>query len=65
VLAIAGGVVWFQPQKMVISDRVDEAIPSAAGTSRGRAATREPVILAAGSFPVARPCDLWQGERTV
>jgi Electron transfer DM13 len=50
VLAIAGGVVWFQPQKLVINDRVDEAIPSAAGTSGGRAATRDPVVLAAGSF---------------
>ncbi len=50
VLAIAGGVIWFQPQKLVINDRVDEAIPRAAGTSSGRAASRDPLVLAAGSF---------------
>src|SRR6266536_6419593 len=63
VLAAAGGVVWFQPQKLVISKRVDDPIPAAAGATPGaagggsgqvappeRTAGREPATLAAGSF---------------
>src|SRR5919197_579595 len=49
-LAIAGGVVWFQPQKLLINDKVDEAIPAAVGTPPGQTAGRAPVTLAAGSF---------------
>ena len=46
VLAAAGAVVWFQPQKLVIDQRVDEALPGApaAGPAttggEGTAATR-------------------------
>jgi hypothetical protein len=62
-LAVAGGVIWFQPQKLVISKKVDEPIPAAAEATPGpgtrgsgstalreRAAGREPATLAAGSF---------------
>jgi hypothetical protein len=35
VLAAAGGVAWFQPQKLVIDERVDEVLPSARPASPG------------------------------
>lgn len=34
-------LVWFQPQKLFIDDRVEESIPNAAG---------EPVVVASGEF---------------
>jgi Electron transfer DM13 len=62
-LAIGGGVVWFQPQQLVISKKVDEPIPAAAEGTPGagtggsgstalpeRMAGREPATLVAGSF---------------
>jgi Electron transfer DM13 len=62
-LAVAGGVVWFQPQKLVISKKVDEPIPAAAEAAPGaagrgsgstappeRTAGRGPATLAAGLF---------------
>jgi len=33
VLAAAGGVAWFQPQKLWIDERVDEALPATATTT--------------------------------
>jgi Electron transfer DM13 len=62
-LAVAGGVVWFQPQKLVINKKVDEPIPAAAEVTPGagtrgsgstalpeRTAGRGPAAIAAGSF---------------
>jgi hypothetical protein len=62
VLAAGAGIVWFQPQKLFIDQRVDEAPPTApagaigptAGGADGAAPTRpataEPVTLAEGRF---------------
>jgi Electron transfer DM13 len=62
VLAAGAGIVWFQPQKLFIDERVDEALPTAAARATGptasgadgaapsRPATAEPVPLAAGRF---------------
>jgi Electron transfer DM13 len=60
VLAAAGAVVWFQPQKLVIDQRVDEALPGAPeagpattggeGTAATRTAPSGPVTVAAGRF---------------
>jgi hypothetical protein len=59
-LAAAGAVAWFQPQKLVLDERVDEAPPTAPPTAPaagGGGATpatgpsaRGPVTLAAGRF---------------
>jgi hypothetical protein len=54
VLAAAGAVAWFQPQKLVIDERVDEAPPGVApagpGTTGGSAAGPGTLTLAAGRF---------------
>jgi Electron transfer DM13 len=65
VLAAGGAIAWFQPQKLFIDERVDEALPVAGppgeapatgdgdGTAPTRAnqrAGRGPVTLAAGQF---------------
>jgi Electron transfer DM13 len=63
VLAAGAGIVWFQPHKLFIDQRVDEALPGAAaaatdtgpgtagdGAASTRPADREPVTLAAGRF---------------
>jgi hypothetical protein len=60
VLAAAGAVAWFQPQKLLIDERVDEAPPGspaarpATAGGGGGAATRpaggEPVTVASGRF---------------
>jgi hypothetical protein len=58
VLALAGGAAWFQPQKLLINQRVDEALPvtaaapTAPGTSQPptRPAAAEPKVLATGPF---------------
>ena len=61
VLATAAGVAWFQPQKLLINQRVDEALPvtatptsGALDTGRGQPRTRrsgaEPTILSTGPF---------------
>ena len=62
VLALAAGLAWFQPQKLLIDERVDEALPAAATAPPGtpgdtapaqRQARRpdpEPKVLAAGPF---------------
>jgi Electron transfer DM13 len=59
VLVAAGAVAWFQPQKLLIDQRVDEALPGApdAGpattggdTATTRPAAAEPVTVAAGRF---------------
>jgi Electron transfer DM13 len=62
VLAAGAAVAWFQPQKLFIDERVDEALPTASagatgptatgadGTASTRPATAEPVTLAAGRF---------------
>jgi Electron transfer DM13 len=62
VLAAGAAIVWFQPQKLFIDQRVDEALPTApagaigptATGADGSAATRparaEPVTLAEGRF---------------
>ncbi len=39
VLASAAGVAWFQPQKLLIDQRVDEALPAAAAPTSGASAT--------------------------
>jgi Electron transfer DM13 len=58
-LAAGGAVAWFQPQKLFIDQRVDEALPGAApgsgttggeGTAATRAAPVAPVAVAAGRF---------------
>src|SRR3982750_985132 len=55
-LLAAATLVWFQPQKLLYDQRVDEAPPSAVaeqprptGSAAARAAA-EPVELASGSF---------------
>ena len=60
VLAAGGAVAWFQPQKLLIDQRVDEALPGAPaagpatsggnGTAATRAAPSAPVTVAAGRF---------------
>jgi hypothetical protein len=60
VLAAGGAVAWFQPQKLFIDQRVDEALPGAPatgpdttggeGTAATRAAPAAPVTVAAGRF---------------
>jgi Electron transfer DM13 len=62
VLALAAGVAWFQPQKLLIDERVEEALPATAtvapgtpgDTSTGQSPTKppgpEPEVLATGSF---------------
>ncbi|HEU4900791.1 MAG TPA: DM13 domain-containing protein [Actinomycetota bacterium] len=61
LLAGAAGVAWFQPQKLLINQRVDEALPLAAtptsgalDTSLSRPGTRpsglEPTILSTSLF---------------
>jgi Electron transfer DM13 len=60
VLAAGGAVAWFQPQKLFIDQRVDEALPGAPATGPGttggegtaatRAAPAAPVTVAAGRF---------------
>ena len=59
-LAAGGAIVWFQPQKLVIDQRVDEALPGAPAAgpattgAEGTAGTRpppdQPVTVAAGRF---------------
>jgi hypothetical protein len=54
-LVASGVIVWFQPQKLFIDQRVDEAPPTAPGmagdgTTPARQGRREPVTLAAGQF---------------
>jgi Electron transfer DM13 len=54
-LAAAGAIVWFQPQKLVIDERVDEAPPGVAAAGPGPTggdgrSRRPPVTLAAGRF---------------
>jgi hypothetical protein len=55
-LAASGVIVWFQPQKLFIDQRVDEAPPTAPamaagdGTTPAGQAMREPATLAAGRF---------------
>jgi Electron transfer DM13 len=62
VVVAAGAVAWFQPQKLLIDERVDEALPVAGtpspertssvspGRPRTPAAEAEPQVLASGSF---------------
>lgn len=62
ILTAGGAIAWFQPQKLFIDERVDEALPSAApattagsapsgeATTPTRPAAGEPVTLAAGQF---------------
>jgi Electron transfer DM13 len=54
VLVAGGAIVWFQPQKLFIDERVDEALPTARGAAptrpAGQPASGEPVTLAAGQF---------------
>ena len=59
VLAAAGGVAWFQPHKLLVDQRVEEAPPAAApggaagstpARPGGRAAAPEPKVLTAGPF---------------
>jgi hypothetical protein len=61
LVAVAGGVAWFQPQKLLINQRVDEALPvtatpssGALGTSPGQPRTPpsgpEPATLSTSPF---------------
>jgi hypothetical protein len=57
VLIVVGVLVWFQPHKLLVDQRVDEALPAAvpaggteAGGTEAPAATPEPAMLAAGEF---------------
>jgi hypothetical protein len=59
VLAAGGAVAWFQPQKLFIDQRVDEALPGAPagpattggdGTAATRAAPGAAATVAAGRF---------------
>jgi hypothetical protein len=57
VLVAVGVLAWFQPQKLLIDQRVDEGLPAAVppadtrtGGTVGPAARPEPVTLAAGEF---------------
>jgi hypothetical protein len=61
VLAAAAGVAWFQPHKLLINQRVDEALPVAStptsgasgagpGGPRTRLSGAEPTILSTGPF---------------
>ena len=54
-VAAVGAVAWFQPQKLVIDERVDEAVPVAEAPARSSdapAATEpaEPKVLSTGPF---------------
>ena len=58
VLVVLGAValIWFQPQKLLYDNRVDEPLPNATapseptGDSGGNGASAEPVELAVGTF---------------
>ena len=61
VLAGAAGVAWFQPQKLLINQRVDEALPVAATPTSGASDTKprqprtptevpEPTMLSTSPF---------------
>ncbi|HZB60797.1 MAG TPA: DM13 domain-containing protein [Actinomycetota bacterium] len=54
VVAAGGAVAWFQPQKLLIDQRVDEALPGQAAPSQGPAATPAPsggpATVATGRF---------------
>jgi hypothetical protein len=61
-VAAAGAIAWFQPQKLLIDERVDEALPMSAtppsehssdmspGQPRARPADPEPTILSMSPF---------------
>jgi hypothetical protein len=62
-VAVVAGVVWFQPQKLLINQQVDEPPPAADGSrpaaatpgsgpvgSRGPAGSTRPATIAAGRF---------------
>jgi hypothetical protein len=62
VVAGAGAIAWFQPQKLLIDERVDEALPMPAtslperssamspGQPPTRPAAREPMVLSTSPF---------------
>jgi Electron transfer DM13 len=54
VVAAVGAVAWFQPQKLLIDQRVDEALPGQAAPSEGPATTPAssggPATVATGRF---------------
>jgi hypothetical protein len=62
LLVVAAGVAWFQPQKLLIDERVDEALPATAtappeasadpspGQPRGRLRGPEPKTLSTSPF---------------
>jgi Electron transfer DM13 len=59
LVAVAGGVAWFQPQKLLINERVDEALPVTAAVPPGtspdmssgsRRPGAEPKVLSASPF---------------
>ena len=61
VAVVALVLLWFQPQKLFIDDRVDEAIPTATtapSTDTGQAAGVDPTTTVAASEPV----ELSRGE---
>jgi Electron transfer DM13 len=54
-VAAVGAVAWFQPQKLVIDERVDEAVPVAEAPARSSAAPAatapaEPKVLSTAPF---------------
>jgi hypothetical protein len=53
VLAAAAGVAWFQPQKLLINQRVDEALPVTATSTAGALDTSpgEPRTQPSGAAP--------------
>jgi hypothetical protein len=46
----AGTLIWFQPQKLLYDNRVDEPQPSAAVPSQASGSPATPVELASGAF---------------
>ena len=51
VVAVIAGVVWFEPHKLFIDDKVNEAAPAGAVLTQGAPANPAgPVVLASGSF---------------
>ena len=51
VLAVAGGVAWFQPQKLLIDERVDEALPLMATAPPGTSPATKPATRLPGPEP--------------
>lgn len=63
VCTIAFVLFWFQPQKLLIEDRVDEAIPTGAGSTESSRPSAKPAEGASDDEPEAsEPVEVARGE---